>query len=311
MAAAGRGRAAAALAGLSLLWALGSLRGDLWPGLLREAEALPLLERQALEWAGLAAGAAALVALAGRARWPQGRQARDAVFAGLGLLAVPALLVDAAGTWVDGLTRVALFSLTPVLAVVLEPYLGGEDAAQTHGALLPALVAVAGVLCVFPVELPGGPQAALAWAAVVLAALCAAAANCRAVRAAREAAEWRAAPMAALAAATAAVVLGAASACTVRVVVPPGMATEAAWLALVDLPALLLLFWLMKRMTAARMTLRFVLAPLLASLASVALLRPAVSLRAAAGLALMTAGAGWMLVRRDVADEDGTPLRLD
>ncbi len=309
MAAAGRARAAAALVGLSLLWALGALRGDLLPGLLRAAETLPRLERRALEWAGLAAGAA-MVALASQARWPRGRQALEALLAGVGLLAAPALLVDAAGTWVDGLTRVALFSLTPVLAVVLEPYLGAESAAQEQGGLLPALVAVAGVLCVFPVELPGGPGAALAWGAVVLAALCAAAANCRAVRAAQDATEWRAAPMAALGAATTAVALGAASACTERAVIPHGLAAEAAWLALVELPALLLLFWLMRRMTAARMTLRFVLAPLLASVASVALLRPSVSLRAAAGLGLMAAGAGWMLTRRDAPEEDGTPLRL-
>lgn len=309
MAAGDKARATAALAGLSVLWALGSLRGDLLPGLLRAADALPGLERQALEWAGLAAGTA-LVALAGRARWPRGRQALEAMLAGIGLLAAPALLVHAAAGWVDALTRVALFSLTPVLAVVLEPYLGAEDAAQGRGALLPALVAVAGVLCVFPVELPGGPQAGLAWGAVMLAAACAAAANCRAVRAAREAAEWRVAPMAALAAATAALTLGAASGCTERMVVPRGLAAEAVWLLLVDLPALLLLFWLMRRMTAARMTLRFVLAPLAASLASVALLRPEVSLRAAVGLGLMAAGAVWMLARHDAPEEDGRSLRL-
>lgn len=58
------------------------------------------------------------------------------------------------------------------------------------------------------------------------------------------------------------------------------------------------------------MTLRFVLAPLAASLASVALLRPEVSPRAAAGLGLMAAGAVWMLARRDAPEEDGSPLLL-
>ena len=76
-----------------------------------------------------------------------------------------------------------------------------------------------------------------------------------------------------------------------------------------DLPALLLLFWLMRRMTAARMTLRFVLGPLIASLAGVALFAPTVSARAWLGLALMAAGSAWMLLQRD-SPEDSTTLSL-
>ena len=53
------------------------------------------------------------------------------------------------------------------------------------------------------------------------------------------------------------------------------------------LPALLLLFWLMRRMAASRMTARFLLAPLLAILAGMALERSAPPLRGWIGMALL------------------------
>jgi len=42
---------------------------------------------------------------------------------------------------------------------------------------------------------------------------------------------------------------------------------SAAWLAAVEVPALWLLFWLMRHMSATRMTTRFLLAPLIAGIA--------------------------------------------
>jgi drug/metabolite transporter (DMT)-like permease len=63
----------------------------------------------------------------------------------------------------------------------------------------------------------------------------------------------------------------------------------------VDVPALLLLFWLMQHMSATRMTTRFLIAPLLANIAGLLFLRPEVSLLEWMGLALITAGAAWLL----------------
>jgi drug/metabolite transporter (DMT)-like permease len=54
-------------------------------------------------------------------------------------------------------------------------------------------------------------------------------------------------------------------------------------------PGLLLLFWLMRRISAARMTTRFVLAALLTALFGVILFRPEVSLRAVLGFVLIAA----------------------
>jgi drug/metabolite transporter (DMT)-like permease len=85
--------------------------------------------------------------------------------------------------------------------------------------------------------------------------------------------------------------------------------SDLAWLVLVTLPGLLLLFWLMRRMSAARMTTRFVLAPWLAVLAGIALERPALTARMILGLVLMIAGAGWLLLVPEDAVRDAE-LRL-
>jgi drug/metabolite transporter (DMT)-like permease len=291
-----------ALLALSVLAALGSLRGDLWPGHFRAAEALPALERQALAWAELAV-CARLLALARRQRLSRAAW-RQSALAGLGLFAAPALLVQLSAPYIPQLTRVALFGLVPVLAVVLEPYLGESDSGR--GALGPALVALAGMLCVFSVDLPGSVIGALALAAMLLAVACVAAANCRAVWAAGVHGGATAA-RAAVAALTASIALGIFCLFDTRIA-PPSLALlpTALWVLAIDLPTLLMLFWLMRHITAARMTLRFVLAPLIASLAGVALFAPTVSVRAWLGLMLMAAGSAWMLLQHDTAEGSST-----
>ena len=84
------------------------------------------------------------------------------------------------------------------------------------------------------------------------------------------------------------------------------------WAVVVDLPALLLLFWLMRRMSATRMTTRFLIAPLMTNLMDLALLRPVVSGRAGLGLVLVAGSAGWLLLAREDEPEAGsTLLKLD
>ena len=46
------------------------------------------------------------------------------------------------------------------------------------------------------------------------------------------------------------------------------------WTAAVELPALVLLFWLMRRMSAVRMTTRFVVTPLIVNMVGPIVLRP-------------------------------------
>jgi len=85
---------------------------------------------------------------------------------------------------------------------------------------------------------------------------------------------------------------------------------ELAWSAAVGLPALLLLFWLMHRMSAVGMTTRFVVAPLITALFGVALFRPEVSLRDLLGFVLIAAGAGYLLFASD-EEPDSPSLRLN
>ena len=89
-----------------------------------------------------------------------------------------------------------------------------------------------------------------------------------------------------------------------------GIGPELIWSAAVGLPALLLLFWLMRRMSAVRMTTRFVIAPLITALFGVALFHPQASLRGILGFVLIAAGAGWLLFAPD-KESDGASLPLN
>jgi drug/metabolite transporter (DMT)-like permease len=300
----------AALLLLCFLLAVGAMRSDLFP--VSAANSVPQLEREAVPFALLAL-AAGLYAAARKAPWPRGRQLQSSIVIGLGLFVVPSLLVSLAHGWVSAFTRVALFSLVPVFAVVFEPYIGRRAGSQIRGGLLAALAAVVGSLCVFPLDLPGSIEASAAFAAVIVAAACVAAANCYAVRVANALPSNGLASMTAMAAASAAVGLVAASAATEGLVFRWSVvSSDLAWSAIVSLPGLFLLFWLMPRMAASRMTTRFVLAPLMAILISMALDRPSVGLLTWAGLLLIAAGAAWLLsAPDDHADADSSTLKLN
>ncbi|MGB6193264.1 MAG: hypothetical protein WBF42_12425, partial [Terracidiphilus sp.] len=128
-------------------------------------------------------------------------------------------------------------------------------------------------------------------------------ANCRAVLLAEKAQTM--APAIAIASGTAAVGFAVASALTEHAAWRAS-GVEMGWIIVPTTLATLLLFWLMRRMNAAAMTTRYVIAPLIANLIGLALLRPTVSLRAGLGLALIAAGAGSLLLARN-----GKPENID
>ena len=97
---------------------------------------------------------AAVTTLARKAAWPRSRVLALSVLVGIGLFALPALSIELAKTFIDDSTRVALFSLVPVFAIVLEPYIGSASISQQRSGLAAGLMAVAGTLMVFPLELP-------------------------------------------------------------------------------------------------------------------------------------------------------------
>jgi drug/metabolite transporter (DMT)-like permease len=294
---------------LCFLWSLGSLRSDLMPATF--AAGLPIFEREAIHLGALAL-VAGMIALVTGAAWPRGRQIWDAVLIGLGLFAVPAFFGEAAKDAIPDLTRVALYSLAPVFAVAFEPYLGRLSESQSKGGLLAALGCVIGTLGIFPLLIPRTLEGAGAFFAVILAVACVAATNCRAVRFMSEMPLKSGASVAAIAGATACLALTAASAISEA---PewsgPLVGPEIAWTTAVELPALLVLFWLMRRMSAVRMTTRFVVAPLIVNVVGFLVLRPSLRLRSGLGIVLIAISAGWLLVAREEEEEAGSlPLNL-
>ncbi|HEY6488094.1 MAG: hypothetical protein WCC26_20580 [Terracidiphilus sp.] len=300
------------MAGLLLLcffWSLDSLREEFAPS---AALRLPPFAREAMNL-GLLSAVAALFATIRRAAWPRGRQIWDCLLIGLGLFVAPAALGALSDSTVPELTRVALYSLTPVFAVAFEPYLGRLTESQSKGGLLAALGCVIGTLGLFPLWTPQTLDAAGGFLAIILAVVCIAAANCWAVRFVSDLPRRSASTVAAIAGGSSAAVFAVASVFTERVQWDAAVQrTELAWSAAVELPALLLLFWLMRRMSAVRMTTRFVVAPLIVNVAGLILLRPSLSLRSGLGLLLIIISAGWLLIAREDESEMGAlPLNLD
>ncbi len=301
----------AALLLLSLLWALGALRADLLPQLETDRSSRQPFALAALSLSVVAISAS-VITLARGLRWPRGRTVGDCVAAGLGLFVVPAVLIHLASHRITDFTRVAVFSLVPVFTVVFEPHISQDAKAISNRGLMTALVAVAGTLCIFPIDLPGSLEAALALCAVVLATACAAAGNCWGVRAAGKAAEKSIAPVAAITSGAAAIGLAVASFLAERHIwnwqtLRPGLV----WSGVVEFPGLLLLFWLMRRMSATRMSTRFLIAPLMANVAGLIVLGANVSVRDGLGLSLIALVAGWLLfAKEDEPEISGSPLAM-
>ncbi|MGA2851382.1 MAG: DMT family transporter [Terracidiphilus sp.] len=301
----------AALLILCFLWSLGSLRIDLLPA--HASVSLPPMQRDALPFAWLAF-TASLFAVAESKEWPKGPQIRASIFIGLALFVAPAMLVFFSSQWISELARVALFSLVPVFTVVFEPHISGLTGQQRKGALIAALLAVGGTFCIFPAPAPNSIATAAAFSAVVLAAACSGAANCFAVRvAASQFDQTPIATMAAISGVTAfAAFAGFGLLLEREVWRVEGLGPELVWSVAVGLPGLLLLFWLFPRMSAARMTTRFVIAPFIATLFGIAFFRPEVSLRDILGFVLIAAGAGWLLLAPDeLTDSPSLPLNLN
>lgn len=278
---------------LSGLWAASSLSSDLLPH--PSGNTISPTLRQAALFSAFAALAAS-IAVARRLGFPRGRLALACAGVGMGLFVLPSALVSFAQDTVSALDRVAVFSLTPVFAVVLQPYLQGDLPSRGKAALAGSICAVAGVLFLFPLDIPGSFRAGAALCALVAAALSIAVTNCFAVRLARTFASGSILPMAAQAGAASAICFAVAD-----VIMPHtawrlnALPPELLELFAIELPALFLLFWLMHHLAAARMTARFLIAPLFTILGGVALQPASPPERAWLGMALLTGGAGWLV----------------
>lgn len=288
---------------LSALWALDWLLPDLFPHFGTKGVSLPV--GQAILFFGFA-GVSAAIAVVQRLEFPRGRRRWASAGVGVGLFGIPTCAAAFARSRISEFDGVAIFCLTPVFAVVLEPYLQNCPPHRGKGALPGCFVAIAGVLCIFPLETPGSFRAGAALLVLLLAAVEVAAANCIAVRMASSDGGRSVFPMAAQAAAASALCFG-----LMAVVVPRAIWSTTALevfvprLVLVDVPGLVLLFWLMARMAASRMTARFLLAPLFASVAGLALERMLPPARGVLGLLLLAVGSGWIVFAPAESEGDG------
>lgn len=294
---------------LAALHAATSLKGELFP--VFSAEALSPPQAQAVLFSTCALIAGLLARLRG-VPFPRGRRAWACAGMGVGLFFLPAELIYFAQGWVSRLDEVAALALTPVFAVVLEPHLQAEVPRPVKAALAGALTAVVGMLCIFPLDLPGSIAAAAAACALLAAAISIAAANCLAVRLAQSQEEHSTLPLTTLASAASAVCFAVQGGLGPRVAwTASAAASQLFWLLLFELPALLLLFWLMSRLSATRMTARFLLTPLLTIIAGAALEATLPPLRGCAGLALLASGAAWLIYAPEQPSaQDLTSLRM-
>ena len=164
---------------LSALWALGWLLPDLFPPL--SAKGVSLLTGQTILFS-VFAGLAGFLAVVQRRAFPRGRRVWTCIGIGIGLFVIPTVATTVARSSVSDFDAVAILCLTPVFAVVLEPYLQNGPPRRGKAALAGDLVAIAGVLLVFPLETPGSFRAGVAMCLLLATALEIAAANCIAVR---------------------------------------------------------------------------------------------------------------------------------
>ncbi|WP_263356129.1 DMT family transporter [Acidicapsa ligni] len=283
-----------ALALLCSFWAIDTLRADVLPDLFPDP--LPRFEGASISFV-LFAAAAALLGMVSKAKWPRGRVLLDAIWIGAGMFVIPAVLIYLSDGRVSKLSQAALFSLVPVFALIFEPYIGADPTGPRRGGLLAALIALTGMLFAFPVQIPASIPTALGFCTVILGTAFAAAANCKAVVLITETAKQSRMPIIAIAAATVSAGFAGAGAVTEHAVWQWSLlGPHLLWSAAVELPGLFLLFWLMHRMSAVRMSTRYLIAPLISILLGVLLLHPIVQPRTWLGLLLVAAGAAYLLL---------------
>ena len=119
---------------LCLLWAAASLRSDLLPATASKTNPSPLLNQACV--LALFAVLATATALVRRTAWPRGRTLIQALFAGAGLLALPALLIQFSKSHVDDSTRVA-FSPSSQSSQLYSSLISVPNRSRRNAAVLP------------------------------------------------------------------------------------------------------------------------------------------------------------------------------
>jgi len=266
---------------------------------------LPVLERQGLEFA-LIAIIALIAAVLRRRSWMVSRAVLGRM-AGLSLLffAVPAVLLERAKDYASETNVAVIFALTPAAVVLTASVMQSEERGMRS--LIPALSGFAGVLLLLPFELPASSRTWVPVAELSVAMLLVAWAGVKLYRLLREVSLLEA--LAVVGSANAITLL---SWCTVRRSFDWRWqeATQGApvgWIA--GLITTALTVWLLRVMQPVRFSARFLVIPLVTIAEGIVLLRPEVSGRTLAGLILLCAGTGWLVVADEQVRNEVLTLR--
>lgn len=236
--------------------------------------------------------------------------------ASVGLFGVPAALIERARSGVSEATIAALFALLPVAVVLLAPHFDFSARVDYAPArmLAPALVGLAGTLLLVPFALPASFREARLYAVVVIAVLVAASSSVWMYRLLIEVSLVEAVVICGIANAIFLLAVSLVS----NVMGGSGGGGEWSWNAVavealkavcLDLPQIALLLWLMREVAPERLAARALVIPLLTVLEGYALLRPEISLRSVAGVALLIYSAWRLLTSRQHDEEPGLMLR--
>jgi drug/metabolite transporter (DMT)-like permease len=269
------------------------------------SDVLPLLEEQCLLYAAAGLGALLFVGKGLGARIAGLRWGRLAV-AGVMLLGVPSVLVEFAGSRVPAVNRSAVFALLPavvVLVTVSRPNAEEEE----RRFFAPALMAFGGVLLLLPVALPGSAREWVMLAIVCVAMGLVGVAGVWIYRLLQTFAVGDAIALACLANALFLLVWCSVTGSLVWQLSGFGGAISIA--SLLDLVTLALLIFLSREMPPVRFAARYLVISLLTVIEGYIVLRPELTVRMEVGLALLAAGAAWILFSKASGDEAVLSLR--
>ena len=224
------------------------------------------------------------------------------VVGGILLVGVPVILFGASVHGVSSMGRAVMTTLAPVM-VCLAVTQRGRSAGEEELAwrlLVPGLAGIAGVLLLFPFDVPGSLRGVVMLGLVVVAVGMVALSGVwlqRVSEGVGVASVWAAVLWGN------AMVLGVSGWAQGESVLMPGLS---AW---VDVAEVVLLVWLVWAMPPLRLMARFLAVPLVAVLEGLVMMRPQVTVRMGAGVGLLILGAGWIMRARIEEDAAGLSLR--
>ena len=222
----------------------------------------------------------------------------------MGLIGVPAVFLEVALGTISGASASAGFAFVPIVVIMVVAFSGDGGARRL---LVPALVALGGVLLLLPVEFPSALRGRLMFGGLVLVVVLVAVLSVW---------MYRLLQGFALAEAIAVVCLSNSMFLLVSCLIRgefvwrwSALASIASMSSLVGAIVVVLMVWLLRKMTPVRFAARYLVIPFFTVLEGYVLLRPDLTVRMGFGLCLLAVGAGVILISRGGEDEGVLSLR--